>query len=358
MADWAVTRRKRVTIHTVAAASGVSIGTVANVFNNHHHRMATETRETVLRVAAELGYRPNRIARSLVTRRTATVGLIVSDMTNPLYPPAIEGVERLARVAGWHVILASAHDMAAQEEAAQLLLDQHVDGIIVFATSDRADDRYIRDLAAEGVPLVAINRVIDDPHVAQVRFDNQGGAEAVVEHLVALGHTHIAHLTGPQTRLTAVQRLAGYRAVLERYHLPWRTDYVPTGDYSFAGGITRTQALLTCRPLPTAIFAASEMSALGAFRALSVAGLRVPEDVSLAAFGNPAFVSYCTPTLTTVSLPVVEAGEQAAELLIARITTPADDVPPPLTLPAQLVIGLSTAPPRAEDVPVARRGQR
>lgn len=351
MADQTTTRRPRVTIHAVAEAAGVSIGTVSNVLNNHHHRVGAATRETVLRMTEELGYRPNRIAKSLVTRRTATLGLIVSDITNPLYPPAIDGVERRARAAGWHVILASAHDAAAQEEAAQLLLDQHVDGLIIFATSHqhRASDRYVRDLAAEGVPLVTINRVIDDPRVAQVRFDNYGGAEAVVTHLVRLGHTRIAHLAGPRSRLTALHRLEGYRAVLAQYGLPWHEDYVRMGDYSFESGVDQTRALLACRPIPSAIFAASEMSALGAFRALAGAGLRVPDDISLAAFGNPAFLGYCTPMLTTVGLPVVEAGERAAELLIARLAAPGEVVPTPLILPAELVIGASTTCPPAED---------
>lgn len=349
MADQITTRRKRVTIHAVAEAAGVSIGTVSNVLNNHHHLMGADTRATVLRVADELGYRPNRIAKSLVTRRTATLGLIVSDITNPLYPPAIEGVERRARMAGWHVILASAGDTDAQAEAAQLLLDQHVDGLIVFATSHQTSDRYVCDLAAEGVPIVTINRVIDDPRVVQVRFDNRGGAVAVVAHLVRLGHTRIAHLAGPRTRLTALHRLEGYRMVLERHGLAWREDYVRRGNYSFESGVEQTQALLACRPVPTAIFAASEMSALGAIRALAAAGVRVPEDISLAAFGNPAFLGYCTPTLTTVGLPVVEAGERAAELLIARLTAPDDVAPAPLILPAELVIGASTAPLPTED---------
>ncbi len=337
--------RKRATIHAVAEAAGVSISTVSNVLNHHHDRMAPDTRETVLRVAGELGYRTNPIARSLITRRTATIGLIVSDITNPLYPPAIEGVERQARAAGWQVILCSARDLAAQEEAAEILLDRRVDGVIVFATSHLGDDHYLRELAAAGVPVLTINRVLDDPHVLQVRFDNQGGAAAVVEHLVSLGHTRIAHVAGPQTRLTALQRLEGYRTVLERHHLPWRKAYVRLGDYSFASGVAQTQALLRCRPVPTAIFAASELSALGALRALREAGLRVPEDMSLAAFGYPEFLSYCTPTITTVSLPIVEAGERAAALLIARIDAPGEPPPAPCILPATLVAGGSTAPP-------------
>lgn len=345
MKERATTPVKRVTIHAVAAAAGVSIGTVSNVLNDHHDRMAAYTRESVLRAARELGYRPNRIAKSLVTRRTATIGLIVSDITNPLYPPAIDGVERRARATGRHVILASARDVAAQDEAAHLLLDQHVDGLIVFATSHQADDRYLRDLAATGVPVVTINRVVADPRVAQVRFDHRGGAEAVVEHLVALGHVRIAHLAGPPTRLTALHRLDGYRAVLARHGQPWRAEYVVAGDYSFERGIAQTQELLACRPRPTALFAASEMAALGALRALHAAGVRVPHDISVAAFGHPEFMRYGTPTLTTASLPVIAAGERAAELVIARISTPDAAVPAPLTLPAALVVGTSTAPP-------------
>jgi LacI family transcriptional regulator len=340
----------RVTIHAVAEAAGVSIGSVSNVFNNHNDRVAATTRETVRRVAAELGYRPNRIAQSLVTRRTATIGLIVSEITNPLYPPAIEGVEQQAKTLGWHVILSTADDVPAQIEAAELLLDRNVDGLIVFATSQLADDRYLSDLAADGIPVVTINRVIDDPRIGQVRFDNRGGAATVVEHLINLGHTRIAHIAGPSMRLNARLRLEGYRAMLDHYQLPIHEGYVREGDYSFGSGVLLTQALLACRPTPTAIFAASGEVALGALHVLYAAGLRVPEDMSLVTFGNPEFLSYCTPTITTVNLPVVEAGARAAQLVIDRIDARQDTVPPPITLPAELVLGASTAPPPQERV--------
>ena len=342
--------KERVTIHAVAAVAGVSIGTVSNVFNNHHDRAAAKTRDTVLRVATELGYRPNRIAMSLVTRRTATIGLIVSEITNPLYPPVIEGVERQAKAAGWHVILSTADDVPAQIEAAEFLLDRNVDGLIVFATSQLADDRYLSDLAANGIPVVTINRVIDDPHIGQVRFDNRGGAATVVEHLINLGHTRIAHIAGPRTRLNALLRLEGYRAMLDHYQLPVYEGYVQVSDYSFASGVPLTQALLACSPTPTAIFVASGEVALGALRALHAAGLRVPEDISLATFGNPEFLSYCTPTITTVTLPVVEAGARAAQLVIDHMDSHQDNAPPLITLPADLVIGASTAPPPQERV--------
>jgi DNA-binding LacI/PurR family transcriptional regulator len=217
--------------------------------------------------------------------------------------------------------------------------------LIVFATSHIADDRYLSDLAASGIPVVTINRVIDDPRVGQVRFDNRGGAATVVEHLIHLGHTRIAHIAGPRTRLNALLRLEGYRSMLERYRVPLHDGYVQESDYSFASGVALTQRLLACRPRPTAIFAASGEGALGALRALHAAGLRVPEDLSLATFGNPEFLGYCTPTITTVNLPVPEAGARAAQLVIERITTPQEDAPPPITLPADLVVGTSTAPP-------------
>jgi len=338
-------RVRRITIRAVAEAAGVSIGTVSNVLNDRHDRVSPETRRQVLRVAQELGYRPSRLARSLVTRRSATLALIVSEMTNPLYPPAIEGVERVASAAGWRVILSSAWNAEAQAEAAQVLLDHQVDGLIVFATSLYDDDRYLRQLAADGVPVITINRQVDDPHVTQVRFDHRGGAELAVQHLIDLGHTHIAHLAGPRSRLTAAQRLAGYQSVLNRSGLDWRDEYVQVADYTFDGGLSATKHLLSVRPLPTAIFAASEMSALGAYRALTEAGVRVPQDVSLVAFGNPPFLNCYTPAFTTVDLPVVEAGEQAARLLLARISAPEDPIAPPLVLPSRLVKGASTAPP-------------
>jgi LacI family transcriptional regulator len=313
---------QRVTIRSVAKAAGVSMATVSNVLSGRHEQMAVATRERVLAAIAALDYQPNHVARSLVTRRTATIGLIVSDVTNSLYPPVTVGAETACQEAGYGLLLANADDEAAERRNVELMRAKQVDALVVFAISflDAGHD-HLDAAQAAGVPVVAINRALPvDSPLSAVWFDHRGGGRQATEHLVALGHRRIAHLAGPTNRLTGIQRRQGYEDALAAAGIAPRPELIATGDYSFASGEALIGELWRARP--TAVFVAGDAMALGAMRALTRRGVRVPDDLSLVAFGNPDFVRYATPAPTTVDLPVVTAGKVAVELALRRVQRP------------------------------------
>lgn len=310
---------RRATIRSVASEAGVSISTVSNVINGRHEQMAPETLERVRTAMERLGYQPNHLAQSLVTNRTATIGLIMSEVTNALYTPATVGAEAACRDAGYSLLLANSEDMASERRLVEVMRAKRVDALILFSISylDIANDHLLR-AQAEGTPIVAINRQLPpDAPISAVWFDHFGGARQATQHLIELGHRRIAHLAGPQHRFTGQQRRRGYESALCDAGIELDPALVVEGDYSFGSGEALMERLLAERP--TAVFVGGDAMALGALRALARLGVRVPDDLSLVAFGNPDFVQFATPAITTVDLPVAAAGRIAVELALARI---------------------------------------
>jgi DNA-binding LacI/PurR family transcriptional regulator len=312
-------RASRVTIRSVAVEAGVSITTVSNVLNGRNEQMAAETRSRVLDAMDRLGYRPNFVAQSLVTNRTATIGLVMSDLTNALYPPVTIGAEAACRVAGYSLLLATADDVESERRAVEMMCAKRVDGLLIFSISFLtmpAD--HLLEARHRGTPVVTINRSLPPhAHIPSVEFDHYGGARRATRHLIELGHTRIAHIAGPSTRFTGVQRRQGYEKELALAGIPLDPALVAEGDYSFESGEHLMTRLWEARP--TAIFVAGDALALGALRALRRLGVAVPADLSLVAFGNPDSVRYATPAVTTVDLPVAEAGKLAVERLLRLI---------------------------------------
>jgi LacI family transcriptional regulator len=333
---------ERVTIRSVANEAGVSIATVSNVLNGRHEQMAAATLLRVQDAIERLGYRPNHLAQSLVTNRTATIGLIISELTNSLYPPVILGAEAACRTAGHSLLLASAPDVDAERRIVEVMRRKQVDGLILFSVSflDIANEHILR-AEREGTPVVVINRQVpNDAPLSQVYFDHFGGARQATRHLLDLGHRRIAHIAGPAHRFTGVHRRGGYLAALGEAGIEADERLIAEGDYTFESGQRLIRRLW--RERPTAVFVAGDAMALGALRALAELGLRVPADVSLVAFGNPDLVRYATPAITTIDLPVEQAGQAAAELVLCRIGRL--DEKEVRTLETTLLIRETTAP--------------
>lgn len=312
-------RPQRVTIRSVASEAGVSITTVSNVLNGRHEQMRTDTLERVLATMQRLGYHPNHLAQSLATRRTATIGLIMSNMTNSLYTPVTIGAEAACRAAGYGLLLANADDQHAEREAVELMQSKLVDGLVLFSISylDIAHD-YLFDVWHAGVPVVTINRHLPPIHpLSSVAFDHQGGARHATRHLLDLGHRRIAHIAGPPHRFTGLERRWGYEAALREADIEPDPAMVEVGDYSFESGEATMRRLWEKQP--TAVFVAGDVMALGAIRALTRLGAGVPDDCSVVAFGNPDSVGYSTPSVTTIDLPVAEAGRVAVNLVLRHI---------------------------------------
>jgi len=336
--------KDRVTLREVAQAAGVHPGTASRALNEGTRSLVrSETVERVVAAADSLGYKPNLLARSFKTRRTHSVGIVIPDINNPLFPPMVRGVEdRLFREGYVSLLANTENDSARQQRIFDQMVDRRVDGL-VLATAAR-HDVSLEALSDQGIPIVLINRVVQNHAFSSVSVDNEAGVRLVVEHLRALGHERIAHVAGPQTMSTGFARHSGFLSAM-----------AATGDRAdpslvvFAESMTIPEGERCASTLfglvdrPTAVFCANDMLALGCYAALDEVGLRCPDDVSVVGFNDMPFIDRLSPPLTTVRIPHYEFGAHAAELLLQRIEFP--DLPlKVVVLAPALVVRGSTAP--------------
>jgi DNA-binding LacI/PurR family transcriptional regulator len=321
----------------VARLAGVSQQTVSRVLNESPHVRA-DTRERVLEAVRKLEYRPNRVARALVTGRSRTLGVVSSDTT--LHGPAstLLGIERAAHAAGYFVSIASlgSLDARAVREATERLSEQGVDGILVIAPQDSAA-QALEHLPPD-IPVVATEAGTHDG-VPLVAVDQVAGARAATRHLLELGHRTVWHLSGPLDWFEARDRIEGWQDTLEEASAPvpavWAGDWSARSGYELAGRLTASV------PDVTAIFVANDQMALGVVRALHELGLRIPEDISVVGFDDIPEAAYFTPPLTTVRQPFNEVGRRALLAVLAMIEDDAQ-ADTRATIPPELVVRAST----------------
>lgn len=333
------TPRRPPTLEEVAARAGVGRGTASRVMNGGQH-VSEAAREAVLRAVDELGYVPNRAARSLVTRLTDSVALVVSESEERLFgEPFFAGIVRGASAAladsGRQLFLTVAQSRTSRQVLEHHLTRQHVDGVLLLSV--HGDDPLATHLEERGLPTVLGGRPAGVEPVSYVEIDNETGAERAVEHLVATGRRRIATITGPADMAAGVGRLEGYRRALAAAGL--RPDPVleAQGDFSEWSGGPATEALLERCPDLDAIFAASDPMAYAALRVLAARGVRVPDDVAVVGFDDAPSSRHTSPSLTTVHQPVDEMGREMVRLLVARIENrPVADLR--VTLPTRLIV--------------------
>ncbi|WP_026413719.1 LacI family DNA-binding transcriptional regulator [Actinomadura oligospora] len=333
-------RGTRPTLEEVAALAGVGRGTVSRVINGSP-RVSSRARDAVLAAIDELGYVPNRAARTLVTRRTETVALVVAEselrlFDEPFFAGMIRGVSAALNETGLQLLLALARSPAEYERLEQYLTAQHVDGVLL--TSLHAEDPLPGRLEASGVPTVLGGRPPGIEPVSYVDVDNRSGARQAVEHLVDRGRRRIATIAGPQDMGVGIDRLTGYRAALAEAGLP---ELVVHGDFSEASGIAAAEELLARDPGLDAIFAADDPMALGAMRVLRRHGRAVPADVAVVGFEDSPSAALSDPPLTTVHQSAEEMGREMTRLLLARINGERLDEPV-VILPPHLVVRASS----------------
>jgi LacI family transcriptional regulator len=309
------------------------------------------TRERVEEAIEELGYVPNRVARSLRLKRTHTLALVVTDITNPFWTTVARGVEDAAQGAGFNVILCNTDESEAkQQRYLDVLLQKRVDGILLVpaGTSTELGD-WIRK---QSTPMVVLDRRIRCAQVDVVYGDSEGGAYQLIRHLLSLGHRRIAVLSGPKDISTAEDRVTGYRKALIEAGLGVRADWVRYGEFNQESGYEMAQQVLATVPRPTALFAANNFIAIGALRALRQAGLRVPEDLSVVAFDDLTSELVIEPFLTVADQPAYEMGRRATELLLARLSGSATNGYREIVLPTQLAVRRSSSPCGSSGQPV------
>jgi DNA-binding LacI/PurR family transcriptional regulator len=335
-------RRRRPTIYDVARLAGVSTATVSRALNDTGQ--VGETKRIAIAAAVEqLGYRPNTIARSLVTQATQTIALLLPDITNPFYAELVTGIQQLTLERDYTMLLCTTDfDPEQEERYLRLLRAKHVDGALVdgLVLPPERIARFVED----GFPIVCLDRDVNSPAVPLVQVDNRMGARLATEHLLSLGHRRIAHITGAPARISE-ERLLGYQGALEAAGVVPDSSLVATGDFTEMGGHAAMGALLAAESGLTAVFAANDLSAIGAMNAIAAGGRSVPGDVSVVGFDDLRLVRYTSPPLTTIRQPASEIARQATELLLGMIGGRKPDKLHHLLLP-ELVVRSSTASPR------------
>lgn len=339
--------RRRATLKDVAKAAEVHLSTVSRALNPRTQRLLTaEVVERIHRISRDLDYRPNAAAHSLRTNRTRTIGIVVPDITNPVFPPIIRGIEDALAKRGYLAILANSDGRIDQEaEIADLLRARGVDGLIL-ASVERQDEAISR-LSAEGLPIVTVNRRLDDPAVSSVVNHEEAGIRDVLAHLHSLGHRAIAHIAGPQAMSTGVARYRAFEA--------HRSALAPGGGPALVAfatafnedeGFARATELISQRVPFTAIACANDRLAIGAIAALRRHGMECPRDVSVTGYNDMPLVDRLSPALTTVRIQQYESGFDAATMLVDFIEMPAAERRPRhLVRPVELIVRESTSRP-------------
>lgn len=332
------------TIQDVAKRAGVSPITVSRVIN-HFGYCSQQTRERVGAAIAELGYVPNSLARSLRSKRTHTIALVLTDITNPFFTTLARGVEDAASQAGFMVILCNTDESEVKElNYLQLLLQKQVDGILLVPAV--TESKSIQLIRRQAVPVVVVDRRVPGIETDVVRCNSEVASYQLVNLLLELGHRHIAVLSGRKTVFTAEERVWGYQRAMREAHLQ-DTETVYYGEFNQQSGYENTRQAMALDPAPTALFAANNFIAIGAFKALREMGLRVPEDISLVAFDDlpPSFVMF--PFLTVAYQPSYEMGKKATELLLSRLSAEAPDGYQEIELPVEIKVRQSSGVVRA-----------
>jgi LacI family transcriptional regulator len=333
-------RRKYVSIKEVAARAGVSFQTASKVLNGGDVRVAAETAERILAAADELGYRPNTIARSLVQRTTATIGLVASDATDIAIAQASVAAEQEARRHGHSVLVGHlAVGGADGADIVRTLIERRVDGIIA-AAPEVEEDTEVAELLRKYVPSVSL-QAVPGGGVPLVGSSHRETGRLAAEHLISLGHTAIGTVTGLFRRRVTRSRLHGYEDALRAAGVEPSEDLVVEADWTTHGAASATRLLLERAPDITAIFVHSDVMAIGVLSVLWDTGRRVPDDVALVSCDDIPFARYLTPPLTTVRVPLAETGRQAVHLLLRSIAGEPVPEKTPL-LPVELIVRRSS----------------
>jgi LacI family transcriptional regulator len=315
------------TIKAVARLAGVSVATVSRVLNDSGP-VKEETRLRILDVVQSLGYVPHGAARSLTTKQTDTLGVLLPDIYGEFFSELIRGIDSAARRQGYHVLVSGSHQDREEVRAVLRALRGRVDGLILMTpTSDMLD--ALRSIPPDSIPAVLLNCPPGGLPFDSINVDHYGGAVAMVHHLAGLGHLRIAFIQGPPDNHDARERLRGYRDAGRGLGLDMAKELEVSGDFSEAAGCLAGERLLELDPRPAAVFAANDAMAIGCLHALREAGVRVPEETAVAGFDDIPIARFMSPPLTSVGVPIAELGALAMERLLEAVRQREDGMSPP-----------------------------
>lgn len=317
-------KRKKATVHDIAAETGLSVATVSRVLSNSGYPVKEETRKIILETAGRLNYIPNLVGRMLKKSDSRDIGVIIPSISNPFYPEMVLGIETEARKNGYNTLLCNSfRDPQTEKAYIESLYQKQVKGIII--SSIGKNQNFLTRMQENGVKIVACDQGVENFDCCRVGFNFLKGAVLAVEYLITLGHRNIAFLTAPLNRRSRKDILEGYKKAMGEAGIPIYPENIlvadweeedESGRYEFENGKRLIEKFLKLKERPTAIFAINDMTAVGAMQGLAADGLKIPEDVSVVGFDNILLSSVVTPMLTTVSHPSFETGRQACKLLL------------------------------------------
>ena len=314
---------RRPTLKQVAEKAGVSLGMAGRVLGNYGY-YSDSTKKKVLDAAKAISYTPNVIARSLRTRVTKTIGVLISDITTFFWTTLVRGIQDKAGKEGFSVILCNSDEDSKNEQLyLSTLFERSVDGLIVSPTPH--NHSYLKKLSRGMVPIVLVDRRVKGLRVPTIKTDNQAGAYEAASHLISLGHDRIAIITGIQGVETSDERFAGYRQALREKGIPLRKTLIKEGNFQKDQAFSATKEFLRMKRPPSAIFVCNEPMVSGCILALKDSGLRIPEDIAVIGFDDPIWASYTDPPLTTVSQPSYTMGILAFDYILAQISNKRKD---------------------------------
>lgn len=336
----------KITISSIAKMGNVSKATVSRVINNKSEGVSQQTKDRILKLIEDVGYKPNLIARSIVTSHTQTIGLIIPDIQNSFFPQMVRAVEDFAASKGYTVFLCNSDgDFNKQMHYLNTFVEKRVDGIILTTSSTTENtDSMEKVLKHYPVPLVLLDRKIERIYYdAGVFIDNVEGARMATQYLLkGVGNGKVAYLGGPEDVYTARERLTGYRKAHEEAAIPINNDLIYFGEFTVESGYQMAYSLMSrCGDAVSGIFAASDVAAVGVLKALRRMGVMVPHDIEVIGFDNISICEMLTPSLSTVAQPIYEIGRLAAQMLVQIIDgdRPSEKV---IVLPTELVIRETT----------------
>lgn len=333
-----------VTIYDVAREAGVSMATVSRVVNNNPN-VKPQTRKKVFEAIERLGYRPNAVARGLASKKTTTVGVVIPDIANALYAEVARGIEDIANMYHYNIILANSDKRQDKEiRVINTLLEKQVDGLLFMGGA--VTDEHIQAFKTSNVPIVLCATKADKGSIPSVDIDHEEAAFDAVSKLVSEGHESIAMISGTlKDPANGYARFQGYKRALEKAGLPYREEYVRVGNYKYESGIEAMQYFLELPTRPTAVFAATDEMAIGAIHCIQDAGLNVPEDISVISVDNSRTSSMVRPLLTTVAQPMYDIGAVSMRLL-TKLMKKENVENSNVTLPHELIVRRSVTGPK------------
>ena len=329
----------KVTIHDIAEKAGVSIATVSRAFSEAKNSVKPETREKIYKIAEELNYSPNAIARSLASNTTKTIGVVLPEIQGEFFTDIIQGIDEIAFSEGYHMIVAGSHSQRNIIDSIMGFMGKSmVDGVILMVPT--ITNRVQSLLEKYNTPVVIITDDEDFQAYDTVGIDNYQGAYSIIQHLIKVqNQTKIAIINGPDENNDAIKRRAGYMSALKDNGIEPRNEWIIQSDFTLKGGELASSRLLSLRNKPDVIFAANDMMALGCYHVAQSMGISIPEELGVVGFDHIMLSDFIYPKLTTVHVPISELGKNAGSILFEKISKKKDKEPQHIKISTGVIIG-------------------